>query len=297
MEWFEAGLWAYSEAPHIASQFLQPWPGQVLVPATSDRPEHYAAPEVHHPRRIHKLVTLEQFRSQPWDYLLASVTQHEHLWHDLADSIGARSIIQVGNVGQPVDWGLSHKVLCAAALDIPEGRGLVYHPEFNRAEYRMAPPTNQKRITSFMNCLPDAGPAYEDWQRLQELLPDFEFKEYGILGRDGIIGPSEAVGDEMRRAGWAFHDKPQGDGYGFVIHQWAAVGRPLIGRKSYYAGKLAEPLWSEAIDLDQGVELAAQVIREMSTDEWRGLASRTAERFRGTINFGAEAERIRDYLA
>lgn len=298
MAWAESGLWSYSENPAIAHQFLDPWPGQVLVPATPDRPEHYAAPEVHHPDRIHKLVTLDQFYGQPWDWLLASITQHETSWHRLAESIGARSILQVGNVGQPVDWGLSHHVLAAAALPIPDGRGVIYHPEFDRHEYRYAPPANPRLVVNLMNCLPDAGPAWDDWQALRRLLPEFEFREYGILGADGIVGPSSRVGDVMREAGWAFHDKPQGDGYGFVAHQWASVGRPLVGRRSYYTGKLAEPLWTDdAIDLDAGPEAAAERMRRLAgTDEWRAMAALTSARFRAYVDWAAEAAAIADYL-
>lgn len=300
MGWHEAGLWAYSDAPHIAHQFLDPWPGQVLVPATADRPEHYAAPEVHHPRRVHKLVTVEQFRSQPWDWLLASVTQHEALWHHLAESVGARSILQVGNVGQPVDWGLSHLVLAAAAVpNIPEGRGVIYHPEFSRTEYRHVPGGNPYNIVNLMNCLPDAGPAYDDWLGLRERLPEFTFREFGILGADGILGPSEVVGDVMRGAGFAFHNKPQGDGYGFVVHQWAHVGRPLIGRRSYYEGKLAEPLWEDAIDLDAGLDAAAERIRALATKrcDLLTLQRRSAIRFRRLVDWDAEAEAIARLLA
>ena len=265
MDWVDAGLWKYSDQPSIQHQFLDPWPQQSSLAWL----DCYQAPEVHHPERIHKLVTYEQFRAQKWDYLLASVTQHEVLWHELADSIGARSILQVGNVGQPVDWGLSHLVLAAANIEIPEGRGLIYHPEFSSHDYRYEPPSNKSRhiITSFMNCLPDAGPAYADWRRLQELLPEFTFREYGILGRDGIIGPSSEVGRLMRESGWAFHNKPQGDGYGFLVHQWASVGRPLIGRRSYYEGKLAEPLWYGSFDLDEGMDSIAQSIRLISDNQ------------------------------
>jgi hypothetical protein len=279
--WADEGLWNYANGhPGVTAQFLGLDANHVLVG------DHYEEVWPQHPGRVQKLVTIEQFRAMRWDYLLASVTQHERLWHDLADQIGARSILQVGNVGQPVDWGLSHKVIAAANIAIPDGRGVIYHPEFDTHLYRPGPLTNPKRIVSFMNCLPDAGQAYADWQDLQALLPDYDFREYGILGRDGILGPSEVIGAEMRAAGWAFHNKPQGDGYGFLIHQWASVGRRLIGRASYYRGCLAEPLWDGAVNLDDGIVAAAEVIKAGATAE----SSRVPD-------FDAEAEVIREYLA
>jgi hypothetical protein len=140
-----------------------------------------------------------------------------------------------------------------------------------------------------MNCLPDAGQAYVDWQALQAALPEFEFREYGILGRDGIIGPASVIAAEMRAAGFAFHNKPQGDGYGFVVHQWSAVGRPLIGRAAYYAGKLAEPLWAGSLDLARGD--VAERIRELADRPQDHMAACVEQvaRFEATVDFDAEA--------
>lgn len=293
LEWADAGIWDYANGhPGVTLQFLGLNEGIHTLAG-----DHYEEVWPQHPDRVQKLVTLDQFRAMRWDWLLASVTQHEAKWHHLAADIGARSILQVGNVGQPVDWGLSHVVLAAANIAVPEGRGVVYHPEFDRHIYRYEDPTDPYLVTSFMNCLPDAGQAYTDWLALQEALPEFRFREYGILGRDGIEGPSSRIGDLMREAGWAFHNKPQGDGYGFVIHQWASVGRPLVGRKSYYRNCLAAPLWRQAIDLDNGIDNAAATIRGVARDRdtHRSVAQATNLLFR--IDFAAEAEAIRRALA
>lgn len=292
LEWAASGLWDYANGHEgVTRQFLDFHAGH------EDHGDHWREVWPQHPEREHKLVTVAQFGAMQWDYTLASVTQHERLWHELAEAIGARSILQVGNVGQPVDWGLSHKVMAAANVAIPNGRGVVYHPEFSRSDYSFTPPTDPYHITSFMNCLPDAGLAYEDWQALQAALPEFTFHEYGILGRDGILGPSSTIAKTMQAAGWAFHDKPQGDGYGFVIHQWASVGRPLIGRRSFYAGKLAEPLWRYAVDLDEGIPQAAERIRAIAADPdlHYTLAADTRDLF--TVDFDAEARVLYEYLA
>jgi hypothetical protein len=295
LEWADEGLWDYANGhPGVTAQFLGMHAG--MTPCGCASNAHYTEVWPAHPARTQKLVTLPQFRAMRWDYLLASVTQHERLWHDLADRIGARSILQVGNVGQPVDWGLSHLVMAAANVPIPDGRGVVYHPEFDLDTYAPSPPLHPRRITSLMNCLPDAGQAYVDWQALQAALPEFEFREYGILGRDGIIGPASVIAAEMRAAGFAFHNKPQGDGYGFVVHQWSAVGRPLIGRASYYAGKLAEPLWAGSLDLARGdVPERIRELADRPQDHMAACVEQVA-RFEATVDFDAEAARIFDYL-
>lgn len=292
LEWAQSGVWDYANGHEgVTQQFLGLHAG--IVPVG----DHFEEVWPFHPHRVQKLVSYDQFRSMGWDFILASVTQHEERWHRLADEIGARSILQVGNVGQPVDWGLSHKVLAAANIDIPDGRGVIYHPEFDLVDYRYEPPRNPYLVSSFMNCLPDAGPAYDDWRALQAALPEFTFREYGILGRDGIIGPSAEVARLMRETGWAFHDKPQGDGYGFVVHQWAACGRPLVGRAEYYRGKLAEPLWDGAIDLGAGIDAAAAAMRNaVSSGSLIGAGKRLRATFDRLVDFDAEAEVIREYL-
>jgi hypothetical protein len=58
-----------------------------------------------------------------------------------------------------------------------------------------------------------------------------------------------------------------GDGFGHVIHTWAAVGRPIIGHASHYAGQLGECFWQDGvtcIDLDRHpVDEAVALIREI----------------------------------
>ena len=59
--------------------------------------------------------------------------------------------------------------------------------------------------------------------------PDNHTALRGSKSPNGNLTPVGNVAEEMARATWAYHDKPTGDGFGHVIHNWAAVGRPLIG--------------------------------------------------------------------
>lgn len=291
-DWVAAGLWRISDDPRNERSLLDPLPGQVLAG------DHHEAPQVGNPARRHKLVTAAQFRALSWDFVLASVGVHEHSWQRLADQVGARAILRVGTVQQPVDWSLPHVVLAAARIDL-RGPGVLYHPEFSRAEFRYEPPAGATRILNGMNYLSGTPSAYEDWLSLQAALPAFEFREHGLGGRDGHLTPPSALAAAMRAASWGFHVKPIGDAYGFVVHQWAAVGRPLIGRARYYAGLLAEPLWADgvtAIDLD--APGAIERIRAVAGDPagHRTMCEAMADRFRALVDFDAEAEQIRALL-
>jgi hypothetical protein len=107
------------------------------------------------------------------------------------------------------------------------------------------------------------------------------------------------VADVMRASGWIWHDKRIGDGYGHVVHTAAAMGRPLIGHASHFAGMMAEPFWQDmrtAIDLDKHDPIEAlRLIRAISADpDWYAdMSGNMVEVFERTVNFDAEADRIR----
>ena len=125
------------------------------------------------------------------------------------------------------------------------------------------PPTEHRTAASFVNCMPFMGRCWTLLQEAQALgLP---VKVYGIDGPDGIVKPNTALVDLMAGVGWGWHDKAQGDGFGHVLHTWAAVGRPLVGHAGHYAGKMGERFWLDGetcIDLDRhSVAEAVEMIR------------------------------------
>jgi hypothetical protein len=110
------------------------------------------------------------------------------------------------------------------------------------------------------------------------------------------------VAERLAATGWVWHDKRIGDGYGHVIHNAAAMGRPLIGHASHYKGLAGEPLWRDldtCIDLDR--HQPADVLRLMRAikadrDWYREITCRTRATFESLVDFDAEAERIRTIL-
>ena len=88
-----------------------------------------------------------------------------------------------------------------------------------------------------------------------------------------------------------------GDGFGHVIHNWAAIGRPLIGHASHYAGKLAEGLWEDGvtcIDLDRHGVGELPGLLDSLDNVAMGRAIR--DRFESLVDYDEEAEQIRALL-
>ena len=215
-------------------------------------------------------IDLDTARSMEWDYVMATVQENQHGLARFAREHGARYLYQVGNTGQQIDWGLYPTCLVSSEMPI-EGVGIRYHQEMDPA-FRWYVPLETRVISSFINfathntCWPLAP-------QLWSHLPEHEWLLYGGGMPDGVVKPAALIAEKMAASGWAYHDKPTGDGFGHVLWGWAAVGRPLIGHASHYDGKLGEVLWEDGvtcIDLDRhDIEEAADLIIAISDDEER----------------------------
>jgi len=112
----------------------------------------------------------------------------------------------------------------------------------------------------------------------------------------------DAIADAMAAAGFAWHDKITGDGFGHVLHNWAAVGRPLIGHASHYTGQLGAHLWQDGvtcIDLDgRSPEGAADAIRAIAADpeRYRAMCTEVRREF-DRIDWDGEAAAVAALLA
>jgi hypothetical protein len=246
-------------------------------------------------------VTWDQASSQNWDIVLASVSCHQQTFWKLARRFGAQFVHQVGNAKHAIDRHVPQIILASAKL--PHGvRGIEYHQEFSLATFRAerCQPERRHDVGSFMLRL-DATSG--DYRWLADHMA-VRWTEYG--GRQpsdpDYLSPMSAVADAMRGCGWIWHDKRIGDGYGHVLHNAAAIGRPLIGHASNYRGLLGEPFWQDlktCIDLDRhDPHEALRLIQAISADaEWHGEMCETmAARFREAVDFDAEAAAIRKAL-
>jgi hypothetical protein len=290
-DWWEQGYWAFGKTTwgddRLARQFLQKANVEI---------------EDSHPGRRKRCIELSESRDVEWDFVVASLPDNYAGYHAFASESDAKFVIQVGNVNQAAGWQFSPwLILNSSAASVP-GRSVTYHQEFHVAAFEPHPERmNPRRITNFVNCV-QALPCYPLLQEAQREFADFEWCIHGIDGADGNVKPTARVGELMGEAGWAWHDKVTGDGFGHVIFNWACVGRPLIGHASHYAGQLAEPFWEDGvtcIDLDRhSIGEAAQLVREISADSERHTAMCEAlrSRFTESVDFGVEAERIATML-
>lgn len=299
-EWFDSGYWQFGHQ-HLGRALADQFLGIDARYTWND--DCYLNLDPAHPRRLIKCVTLEQFREmQGWTHIVATVQDNQSGFRRLADEVGAKYVLQVGNTRQDVAWSLDPLALVSSEVEII-GRGVRMHQSFDHEttfgfkDPFLAGPD----ISSFVNLLPrieEVWPAAED---LMRALPDFEYGIFGIDGPQGNLHPVEAIATRMTLSAFGLHLKPTGDGFGHVIHGWAAVGRPLIGRGRYYKGQLAERFWQDGVtcvDLDlHTMDESAALIRDIwaDFDRYAEMCHAIRAEF-DTIDWAAEADAIRALL-
>ena len=274
-DWWDQGYWNFGRDAYgddrLARQFLD-WTGpDPLMPAVTYDPEFperaiYGVP-------LHKvLARWGDGMAMPFDYVVATLQDNQHGFARLAREIGAQLVVAVGNTGQMIDWGLDPLVINSSEMPIM-GKGVNVGQEFDSdGIFARVPISNALRIGSFANCM-TSMPCWPLLDYARKTTRDLSFRVYGIDGPDGNVKPITAIADTMRGCGWGWHDKTHGDGFGHVIHYWAAMGRPLIGHASHYRGKRAEGLWVDGetcIDLDRHhIDEALDMVRAISSDPAR----------------------------
>lgn len=310
-EWATNGFWKVYDHPATVLQYLtlaQGYRPEDGTPPLNDfvkdirKPEpdvYYCAdPES---ESYNKAITLEKFKSMKFDIIIASIPAHIDPFLELVRLYQpqAKLILQVGNnwlwEEMPVDNVMASTYPKAHR---PNQHVIFYHQEFDLGTFYPSPIPCENRISSFVNLLPQYGG--EEFDALEQLLPNFLFRSYGAGCRDGIKNGIKEVAEGMHRSDWVFHVKRGGDGFGHVIHNAFACGRPVITRKSDYKNCLAGELMTHmetCIDLDQvSYGEAAAIIESGGCELAKILGENAYKRFIEVVNFEKEAEDIKQWL-
>lgn len=310
MEWFDEGFWAINNQRDTAMQFLDPdsQPRDNTPPLNT--PEGLRADGVYEildpgAKSSHKACTLEFFKNNRFDYVIASIPAHIPLFERLIAEYqpNAKLIVQMGN-----NWNLENyageNVLASIAPQFSPANTMFYHQEFDLSVFHDTPVQPVRRVYSFMNVLQQYKQAWTDYSELKRMMGrlGWEFRAYGGQCPDGNMTGPEQLASKMREAAFIFHVKPGGDGFGHIIHNAYAVGRPIITRPSHYRSQLAEQLLVPGtfIDLDRygRAEVKNILTRLMfDPDALEAMGRRAAQRFDEVVDYKRESEEISAWLA
>jgi len=323
-DWWEQGYWKVYDHPATVSQFLD------IGGATPDGTEPLnnvigngaqigndgKRMPVYHcfdidSRESNKGITLEGFLNTSIDFVIATIPAHVKPFYDLCQRHPSRPklIYQIGNAWNIADefTSLVDGIMASARIDRVSNKPMVeYHQEFDLdifyPSFKSIPENN---IFSFINCFNIDQLFADDWQLFETMenlmAPNWNFKAYGGQCRDGAAHGARELSTAMRSAKFIWHTKRGGDGYGHVVHNSAAVGRPTIVNRSYYSGKLAESLLidGETCIVIDGLgpnEIKNKIDHYSQRREYSTLAHNVADNFRKVVDFDAESKTIRAFL-
>jgi hypothetical protein len=309
MDWFHEGFWAINDQEDTARQFLDP-EGQPMdntprlnsaLAQGEDGTYQISDPGL---KTSHRAATLAYFKQNRFDYVIASIPAHVPLFQELIAKYQphAKLIIQMGN-----NWDLNnyagYNVLASIAPQFTPANTMFYHQEFDLRVFKDTPVPAARKVYSFLNIIQNSGVGWSDYSELKRIMErlGWEFRAYGGQCPDGNMNGAEELASKMREAAFIFHVKPGGDGFGHIIHNAYAVGRPVITRSSHYRGQLAEQLLVPGtfIDLDRyGRGETKNILTRLmfDPDALEAMGKAAANRFDEVVDYKKEAEDISKWL-
>lgn len=309
MAWFDEWYWSFEREWHgdaVARQYLL----GVWGDAQPDANGIVRVPDTRHGGRELVGITLEAARSLRWDVVLSSVPANADGFSRLARETGAAWGIHVGNQWGDEAWQKRPDfAIVTTTSPVPaDVRHVVVHQEFSLADFHYERPAGFGPIRSFVNCFQET-PEYPKFQQTARSAPEFTWDVYGAVGTGtadeftrGDLHGTALVAERMREAGAIWHAKHWSDGFGHVIHNAFAVGRPVFGYHRYYADKLAGPLWVEGVtsyDVERrSIDETFGLMRALRDEPERYLAmcEAAAARFREVVSFDEDAAKIADLV-
>jgi len=317
MQWFAEGYWAINNQYDTAKQYLSmdqvPSDGTPVLNREHKKPKPLNTPKnkekgifyCYDPggTDVNRACTLDFFKNKRFDYLIASIPAHIPLYKRLISEYhpSAKLIVQMGNEWPFEFWEGNNILASVKPRQIESANAIFYHQEFSTKIFKPTPCRPTKKVYSFVNVLQNMPQAQGDFDELERLLKPYgyEFGSYGGQNRDGNMNGPRELADKMHDAEFILHSKPGGDGFGHIIFNAYAVGRPVITRSSQYRERLAEELLVPGtyIDLDKlGHTLTAQAIQAHGLDKLEQMGKRASERFQEVVNYEKEAEEIAGWL-
>ncbi len=327
MEWADQGMWKIYDHPATQAQFLgigsaTPDGSPPLNEVTQNPIEG-----IYHCKDIesdttNKAITYNAFMALPIDIVIASIPAHLEPFRELCrrHECHPKLIYQIGN-SWTIEAGIAPNVMASAIIhDVPRHVHFIsYHQEFDTKIFAPEWPISYllnkqgrveflepgKNVYSFVNLFDVAGHLADDWQlfrRVESSMPNWSFKAYGGQCRDGACHGTQELADHMRKARFIWHTKAGGDGYGHVLHNSAAVGRPLITKKIYYSGKLGEQLMLDGetcinidgLSIDQ---IMAKIEYFSEAERYQRMCAKVYENFQRVCNFDQEFLQLKQWLA
>ncbi len=293
-EWVEEGYWRiaepYGNAPDTVEQYLGNWY------RFTDMGTHYLSNDLVH-NEGHKHVTLEQFSSMKFDIVVSSIQEHDESFARLIKD-RMPNAKHISHMGNPDQKSILPNVLSTTGFVQGTAKNyVIVHQEFSLEVYKPRYNLSGNNVRSFVHAMPEP----ERFETYELGLPEYNFESYGSGNSAGIpVFPAD-IARLMNGSKLGYHVKPAGDGMGFVIHHWFAVGVPILTIIDHYQGFTAEPLLEDKVTcIDLGIRTVEEniaLIQEMSQlDKYTKMCNNVRDRFKNVVDFDEEELEVRKFL-
>ena len=302
MAWCEKGYWGLTPGDNlagdnlaVAKQFLE----IPEIPVFSLRPRY--------PKLNYAYIGAIDNGSIKFDIIVASVPTSFSCFEKLIRDyeMTSKLIFQAGNNFYHGSSALATvRNLMSSATEIYQRmqapNKVFYHQEFDLNIFSKKRKCNPKSVTNLQHYM-----SYPDlFLALEKSLPGWEFKSYGQGNRDHSLNKLTEVSQAIQDAGFVFHVKETGDGYGHTLHNAFACGTPLITNSKYMRSNDGVPytgvmLYTPETVVDIDYMTTPQIADELKrrADNYEYYSEKAYQKFKEVVDFDKEFEDIKRFLA
>lgn len=255
-------------------------------------------------------ITHEEFLNSEIDIIVSSLYENHILFKRIIEKykLKTKLILQVGNNINPelVKQTEANNLLSSAYPTFIRSNDInkvFYRQEFGLDFFKPSESCNIKSVANFKNIMEDE---FKIILELEKKMPDWDFKCYGALNRDGNIHDVESLmADAINKFGFIFHVKKD-DGYGHVIHNSFACGKPMIidlnaagvNWGGNFIRNTASFLYEKdntIIDVNEGIDNIIYKLKFMS-DNYLDYKNNVIKKFKEVVDFDKEFIEVKKFI-
>lgn len=318
-EWYTNGYWKLFDHPDTVKQYLSINDNTNVDPFSGNLHRHcYEEPHIttmactyydrlagYNPQQalekasvVHRGLRFEQFLDMDIDIILYSIQAHQKPFRELRNKYKpkAKLLYQIGNNG----WSANEvNSMVSTSTNIPSNiNGIKYHQEFRTDIFCPQNPITSKSITNVTSSM--SAYSLNKLTAIEKCLPGWEIKRYGQGNPDGVVAsPAQKIADIIKNAGFIWHVKEIGDGYGHNIYGSFSCGKPIVTNLSHFKGMRCMELLQDGvtcIDIDK--KSPQQVAQELlnASNDYTAWSTRVHSRFKSLVDFDKEGEQLKKFL-
>lgn len=253
--------------------------------------------------------SLEKFKSNYYDIVVCTLLENYISWKAMIKKydLKCKLIFQIGNNiplwAQPYSFEnvLSSSWPCFLKADCKNK--IFYHQEFDTTKFTQNLNCNVKSIANMQHFMERKDLFFG----LEQSMTDYKFYAHGAGNRDGSLPVADdVISNFIKNIGFIFHCKQVDEGYGHIIHNAFACGKPVITDSSYmrvnwneYIGNTASLMFEDGktiIDVHNKSEKEIESsIREI-TNNYTETSNYIFNKFKVVCNFDEEFDKIKIFL-